>query len=153
MVIFSVVVIFFSDILISRDYYVSYYKFNYIENRLVIPDIDFDMVIYDIDSLYNDVDSGIEMLDSSDKSKRIYFFAGHSGNGDNCYFNRVKELKYGDVVYLYMDGIVFSYKIVEFYNIVKKGYMEVDYELCDVLYLITCNNYNGQLIVKGVLIN
>ena len=146
-------VVFFSSFVIINYEYVLYYEeSNNKGNRLVIPAIEFDMIIYD-SGLYNDVDSNIELLDGSDKSNNLYFFAGHSGNGDNCYFNRVKELVYGDIVYVYMDGKFYSYKVVDSYNIIKTGYMEVLENSSDLVYLITCNDYGGQLIVKGVLIN
>lgn len=149
----SVLIVIFSSFIVIDDYY---YIFNYKKNidkgnRLVIPKIEFDMNIYD-SSLYNNVDSNIEMLDSSDKGKNLYFFAGHSGGGDNCYFNRVKELVYGDIIYIYMDGYVYSYKVVDSYNIKKSGFMEVMNDSYDLVYLITCNDFGGQLVVKGMLI-
>ena len=143
---------FSSFIVIDDDYYIFNYK-KIIDkgNRLVIPKIEFDMNIYD-SSLYNNVDINIEMLDSSDKWRNLYFFAGHSGSGENCYFNRIKELVYGDIIYVYMDGYVYVYKIVDRYNIKKSGFMEVEDGSFDLVYLITCNEFGGQLIVKGVLI-
>lgn len=149
--IISILVVFFSCVVILNDNYILYYGSSVNgENRLVIPKIDFDMYIYD--GMYNDVDSNIEMLDSSDKNKNLYFFAGHSGRGDNCYFNRIKELVYGDVICVYMDKYVYSYKVVDSYNIKKSGFMEVMNNSIDLIYLITCNEFGGQLIVKGVLI-
>lgn len=121
--------------------------------KLNIPKISFEMGIYDVENKLNDVDYNVEILENSDIDRNVYFFAGHAGNGDNCYFNRVKELDVGDSIYVKIDSEVLIYEVVDVYNIVKNGYMEVDGYLENVLYLITCSGYNRQLIVKGVLIN
>ena len=101
----------------------------------------------------NCVDYNIELLDESKIDDNVYFLAGHSGNGDNCYFNRIKELEIGDVIYIYIDDKELVYEVEQIYFIRKNGYMEVDDINKNVLYLITCSGYNRQLIVKGVLIN
>ena len=121
--------------------------------ELVIPDIDFKMNINDIDSQFNDVDYNVELLEFSNIRNNVYFFASHSGNGDNCYFNRVKELDIGENIYVYINDDLLVYEIIDIYNIIKSGYMEVDENLENVIFLITCSDYNRQLIVKGLLIN
>ena len=122
---------------------------------LVIPSIRFNMDIYDMDSRLNDVDYNIEILDSSNLESNLFFIAGHSGGGDNCYFNRVKELKSGDYVYLKNSSEMLVFEIVDRYFIVKNGNMMIDEEECNVLYLVTCDMYNGnkQFIMKGILVN
>lgn len=121
--------------------------------KLVIPIINLDIVINEMGSELNNVDYNVEMLSDSDIDRNVYFFAGHSGQGDNCYFNRVKELKSKDLVYLYCDSKVLVYEVMECFYIVKDGYMEVDNELEDILYLITCSDYDRQLVIKCTLIN
>jgi LPXTG-site transpeptidase (sortase) family protein len=122
--------------------------------RLLIPNINFDKFIYYLDDEINDVDYNVELLSSSDIYKNIFYFAGHSGSGDNCYFNRIVELNIGDYIYIYLDDIIFVYEIVDIYEIVKNGYMAIESNEVDVLYLITCKVYNNsrQLVVKSKLI-
>lgn len=150
----SVLVVFFSSVMIvSEDVYVySDIESEYLLN-LSIPSIDFDMDIFDFDNELNNVDYGVEILKSSDIDNNVYFFAGHSGRGDNCYFNGLKEINVGDNIYISMNNNILVYEVTYIYIIVKNGYMEVDHYLEDVLFLITCIDYNRQLIVKGVLIN
>lgn len=121
--------------------------------KLIIPSIDFEMGIYDIESEYNEVNLNVELLASSQLDNNVFFFAGHSGRGENCYFNRVNELILGDIIFVKSKDKNLVYEVVKIYNIVKNGYMEVDKYLEDVLFLITCSDYNRQLVVKGVLIN
>lgn len=139
--------------IISEDVYnYSDIRSEYLLN-LIIPSIDFDMGIFNFDNELNNVDYHVEILKSSDIDNNVYIFAGHSGRGDNCYFNRLKEINVGDNIYISMNNNVLVYEVSHIYKIVKNGYMEVDEYLEDVLFLITCIDYNRQLIVKGVLIN
>lgn len=150
----SGLIIFFSSFI-----YLSDEQYFYIKEddsylfRLVIPSIDLDKVIYGNNSELNNVDDNVEILSESDIENGVYFFAGHSGNGDNCYFNHVKELDIGDIIYVYYGDKKFIYEVVEKYFIIKSGFMEVDENLVNVLFLITCSDYGRQLIVKAVLIN
>ena len=125
------------------------------EMKLIIPSINLEKNIYKLDSGLNNVDYNIEILEKSDIDKKLFYLAGHSGRGDNCFFNRVRELKIGDYVYIINDDNMLVYAINDSYYIVKNGYMEVNCYEEGLLYLITCDIYNSnrQLIVKGVLIN
>jgi LPXTG-site transpeptidase (sortase) family protein len=120
----------------------------------VIPSIELDRNIYYLDERLNDVNRNIELLVDSDIGKNIFYIAGHSGSGDNCYFNRVDELVDGDCLYIYIDDRVLVYEVVDSYEIVKSGYMKVESDEGDVLYLITCKVYNNgrQLVVKSKLV-
>lgn len=122
--------------------------------NLIIPSIRFNMGIYEMDSELNNVDYNIEILSSSNLENNLFFIAGHSGRGDNCYFNKIKELSYGEYIYLWNDNEVLIFKVVDKYFIVKDGDMLVKDDR-DVLYLITCDIYNSnrQLIIKGFLVN
>ena len=70
---------------------------------LMIPKINFRMNIYNFDSKLNDVDYNIEILKDSSVIDKLFFIVGHSGMGDNCYFNDIKKLEIGDYVYLDVD--------------------------------------------------
>ena len=121
--------------------------------KLVIPKIDLNYDIYNLGNGLNNVDYNVEVLKESSYGDKLFYIAGHSGNGDNCYFNRIKELEMGDIIYIYIKDKMLIYEVKQIYFIRKNGYMEVDNVDKDVLFLITCNGYNRQLIVKGVLIN
>ena len=152
----SIIIISFYGVMIIGDednyFFSKSVSSNYLLD-LVIPSINFEMKINDMESEFNDVDYGIELLEFSNINNNVYFFASHSGSGDNCYFNRVKELDVGDNIYIYINNHLLVYEVVDIYNILKNGYMEVDEYLEDVIFLITCHGYNRQLIVKGLLIN
>lgn len=123
--------------------------------NLMIPKINFRMNIYNFDSELNDVDYNIEILKDSSVIDRLFFIVGHSGMGDNCYFNDIKKLEIGDYVYLDVGDEVLIYKIIDRYYIVKNGYMDFGIDKCNRLYLITCDigNDDKQLVLKGILIN
>ena len=123
--------------------------------NLMIPKINFRMNIYNFDSKLNDVDYNIEILKDSSVIDKLFFIVGHSGMGDNCYFNDIKKLEIGDYVYLDVDHEVLIYKIIDRYYIVKNGYMNLGFDKYNRLYLITCDISDGnrQLVLKGILIN
>ena len=152
----SVLVVFFSSVMIISE---DVYLYNDIEIEseyllnLSIPSINFEMNIFDFDNKLNNVDYHVEILKSSDIDNNVYIFAGHSGRGDNCYFNRLKEINVRDNIYIIINDEVLVYEVTNIYKIVKNGYMEVDDYLVDVLFLVSCIDHNRQLIVKGVLIN
>ena len=148
-------IFFYGSIYIKYDYYLYYDGKNDNNNllRLVIPKIDFDRKIYDFSSKLNNVDYNVEMLRSSDIYNNLYFFAGHTGSGDNCYFNRLIELKISDIIYILNNDKKLVYEVNDIYFIRKNGYMEVEFDVIDTVFLITCSDYDRQLIVKGVLIN
>jgi len=123
--------------------------------KLIIPKINFDMNLYKVNSKLNDVNYNIEILNDSDLSSNLFFIAGHSGDGDNCYFNRIKELAVGEYVYVVVEDRILVYVIISRYFINKDGYMKVDGVKNNTLFLITCDvfNNNRQLVLKGKLIN
>ena len=113
------------------------------------------MNLYDLNSGLNDVDSNVEILDDSIIEKNLFFIVGHSGTGDKCFFNRVRELLIGDYVYIVKGDVVLIYKVLNSYFIPKDGYMKSDGCSSNFLYLVTCDIYNNnrQLIVEGILVN
>lgn len=130
-------------------------NFDKSEMKLVIPKIDFDMNIYNINSELNNVDYNIEILGSSDFENNLFYIVGHSGNGNNCYFNDLKELQIKDNVYIFINNKVIVYEIINKYFIVKNGYMEIDNNKSGYIYLITCDIFNNdkQLVLEGMMIN
>ena len=138
---------------LCKDYF--YLDDDYLLYELIIPKIQFKMNLYDLNSDLNNIDGNIEILDDSNIENNLFFIAGHSGNGDKCFFNRIRELVIGDYVYIVNDNVVLIYKVVNSYFIVKDGYMESNGYSRNFLYLVTCDIYNNnrQLIVEGILVN
>ena len=115
---------------------------------LNIPKIHLSRNIYSLDSFYNNVDYNIELLDDSSVLRRLFFLAGHSGNGDYCFFNHLVDLSLGDRVFVSFEDVFYEYVVTDIYYIDKSGFMDVSCDR-DCLYLITCSLvYSGkQLIV------
>ena len=108
-----------------------------------------------MDSELNNVDYNVELLNESSYEDKLFYIVGHSGNGDNCYFNKIKNLKIGEYVYIIINNEKLIYRIDNIYYIVKDGYMEIFNDEVNLVYLITCDIYNNnrQLVIKGVLVN
>ena len=126
-------------------------SFNYLL-ELRIPCISFQDYVYPIDSSFNTVDCRVEILKESNMDKNLYYFAAHSGNGKYSYFNRLIELKIGDVIILHLFNHQLYYVVSDSYLIDKKGYMISNGE-SDTLYLITCSlvDKKKQLIIQANL--
>ena len=126
-------------------------SFNYLL-ELRIPCISFQDYVYPIDSSFNTVDYRVEILKESNMDKNLYYFAAHSGNGKYSYFNRLIELKIGDVIILHLFNHQLHYVVSDGYLINKKGYMISNGE-SDTLYLITCSlvDKKKQLIIQANL--
>lgn len=126
-------------------------SFNYLL-ELRIPCISFQDYVYPIGSPFNTVDYRVEILKESKIDKNLYYFAAHSGNGKYSYFNRLIELKIGDVIILHLFNRQLYYVVSDIYLIDKKGYMISDGR-SDTLYLITCSliDKKKQLIIQANL--
>lgn len=122
--------------------------------ELYIPCIKLREFVYDINSKKNNVDFHVEILGSSDLEKNVYFLAGHSGSGSNSYFNDLILVEVGEIVYITRDGYQYSFVVEDSYYIIKNGYLEVDANVSNVLFLITCSlEYpEKQLILRAKLL-
>ena len=120
---------------------------------LSIPKINFLRKVYSLDSEFNNVDLNVELLGESDIFRNIFFLAGHSGSGDNCYFNDLVMLEIGDMVIISLDDRDLLYRISDIYYVDKVGYMDVRVD-DNSLFLITCSlvYLDKQLVVVGSLI-
>ena len=121
---------------------------------LDIPSISFYRDVYHKDSSLNDVQYNIQLLNDSDEEKKLFFIAGHSGRGENCFFNSLVNLKIGDEIDLLFSQYKYTYLVDVIYYIDKTGVMDVD-RWENTLYLITCSLvYPGkQLIIRASLIS
>ena len=107
-----------------------------------IPKIGLKKGIYGLDSRYNSISYGIQVLKESnmpDIEKGNLILASHRGNSSVSHFNNLYKLENGDRVYIYYNGIKYVYELVNKYDEVKDGTIVVHRNNEDtVLTLITC---------------
>ena len=95
-------------------------------------------------SYYNDVKYNIQLLSLSDYPDKKYgnvIMAGHSGLGYLAFFKNLYKLNKGDEAKIYYKNYVYTYKIVNIYNVPKTGKVKINrdiYKTC--LTLITCTH-------------
>lgn len=123
--------------------------------NLEIPCINLNEFVYDKDSLLNSLEFHVTILEESDLEKNVYFLAGHSGNGSSSYFNELISLKDGDMIFIRTRTKELCFVVEKCYFIEKNGYLEVDNELFNVLFMITCSLEfpDKQLVVRAKLVN
>jgi len=103
-------------------------------------------------SYYNNVDYHVEILDLADFPDVIngnFILAGHSGTSNVAYFKDLYKLTLEDTAKVYYQSKVYTYKVVNIYNQVKDGSINI-YRSSDktTLTLITCtkDDQNSQTI-------
>lgn len=133
-------------------------KINY-SMILEIPKINIKKGLYDIKSRYNSVNYNIQILKESDmpdvKNGNL-ILAGHNGNSSISYFRMLDKLNKDDLVYIYYNGIKYTYKIDAFYETEKDGTITIHKDkLKNAIVLITCkkNTTDKQLVYIGYLTN
>ena len=95
-------------------------------------------------SYYNDVNYNIQMLESSDypdKNLGNVILAGHSGTGYLAFFKNLYKLKIDDEAKITYKNYIYTYKIVNIYNVPKTGKVAINrdsHKTC--LTLITCTH-------------
>ena len=141
------------------------YTFNNEDNKsvyigyLIIPEINFKKGFTEKDSKYNTVNQNIEVLSPSDYpnvDKGNFIIAGHSGNSSISYFNKLYMLSVGSTVIVDYNGLTYTYKINNIYEVPKTGKVEIVRDKNKTtITLITCtkNNKTAQTIYIGELIN
>ena len=120
-------------------------KYNYI-GVLEIPKINLNRGFVSIDSIYNNVDYNITIINGStfpNVENSNLIFAAHSGICSVCFFDKLFDLSNGDFAYVYYNGIKYQYKLVNTYEVEKAGKVAIrrDYSK-SVLTLITCTRYS-----------
>lgn len=123
---------------------------------LEIPKINLRKGLYNYNSIYNDVDKNIEILDNSkmpNKENSILILASHSGNSSVSYFKNLDKLLNEDSVIVYYNNVKYYYRIIDFYLEKKNGYISMPY-FNDGKYIIltTCKDSLNQLVYIGKLI-
>ena len=114
---------------------------------LEIPKINLKQGLVSKNSYYNNVNYNIQIMSQSDypdKNLGNVILAGHSGNGIIAYFKNLYKLKLGDEAKITYKNYVYTYKIVNIYNVQKNGRVLVDRDVHKTcLTLITCT-YNSK---------
>ena len=95
-------------------------------------------------SYYNNVNYGIQTINMSDYPDKVggnLILASHSGTSSISYFKHLYKLSIGDVAKVYYKNKVYSYKIINIYNVPKVGKVEIrrNYDQT-CLTLITCTH-------------
>ena len=125
---------------------------------LEVPKIGLKKGIYDIESKYNSVNYGIEILKDSnmpDKELGNVILASHRGTSNIAYFNKIDNLNNDDIVIIYYQGIKYSYKITNIYGQDKTGSIKILKDMNKTtITLITCkkNTKDKQLVFIGNLV-
>ena len=123
---------------------------------LEIPKINLKKGLYNINSKYNKVDYGIEILKESDmpnKENSNLYLASHSGNSSISYFMYLNKLIIGDKLFVYYNGLKYEYIISNVYQKEKDGTIDVSSSTNNRIFLITCVDDKKQIIYTGILKN
>ncbi len=95
-------------------------------------------------SYYNNVNRNIQILavsDYPDKDKGNTILAAHSGTSSISYFKNLYKLVLGDEAKIYYKDKIYTYKIVDIYNVPKTGSLTVKRDTKKTsLTLITCTH-------------
>ncbi len=95
-------------------------------------------------SYYNKLYYNIQILgpsDYPDKDKGNVILAAHSGSGSLSYFKHLYKLSKGDEAKITYKGYIYTYKIVNIYNVPKVGKVKVNRNFGkSCLTLITCTH-------------
>ncbi len=114
---------------------------------LEIPKINLKRGFLSLNSKYNNVNYNITVINGStfpDQSNNNLILASHSGNCSVCYFNKLYKVELGDVAYVYYNNIKYEYKVVDIYEVIKDGTVEIHRDgNKNVLTLITCTRYSN----------
>lgn len=130
---------------------------NEIIGEVNIPKINLTKNLYDLNSIYNNIDYNIEIHKKSDMPNVIggnLILEAHSGNNYNSFFKDLYKLENNDKVIVTYNGNIYEYIIKDIYNIEKNGHASIrrDYSKSTIT-LITCtkDKYNSQTIYIGYL--
>lgn len=143
--VFIIALIIINDISLKRRIVNGNMRTN--EKVLFIPKINLMEVLNDD---INKLDYRLIYYNNFDINNKIIIF-GHSKVGYGIYFNRLDELKIGDISYLYYKRIEYKYEVINIYDVKKEDIfiLENEYNSYKLL-LITCNKKikNNRLVIE-----
>ena len=125
---------------------------------LKIPKINLERGLVVPNSYLNNVDYNIQILKNSARPDQRFgnvMLAAHSGNARISYFRNLDKLDINDNVSISYKGKIYSYKVVNIYDIEKNGKAQIiRNKNVSTLTLVTCrHNTNKQMIVICELVS
>lgn len=122
-----------------------------------IPKISLKRGLVDKNSWRNNVNQNIQILKESNmpnEDKGNFILAAHSGSSSVSYFKNLHKLVNDDPVYVYYDNVVYTYKIVNKYEIEKTGQAVIKRNMQkQALTMITCiSGTEKQMVVIAELV-
>ena len=122
---------------------------------LEIPQLDLKKGLYDSTNKANNVEENITLIEPSlinNPTQETIVIAAHSGNSQISFFHNLHILNINDIIYLYHDGKRYEYQVINKYETIKDGTLEISNEP-GVLYLTTCSELNKgkQLVIETIL--
>ena len=107
-----------------------------------IPKINVERGIYSKYSKNNSVNKTVKILYQStmpNEQNSNFILASHAGSSDVAYFRNLKYLEKDDYIYIYYDGIKYSYVVDKIFEVDKDGEIEINrVKGKKILTLITC---------------
>lgn len=118
---------------------------------LIIPKISFSRVLYNIESIKNNLEDNIIFVDGSsmpNEDNGNVIIAGHNGNSEISYFKNIHKLDIDDILKIKYKDIEYTYKIVKKYLVQKDGTVEINRDIrYSTATLITCYGKDKQLVI------
>jgi len=138
-------------------------KSNNIDNRkqdamigkIVIPKINLNRPLFDIESEENTIEKNITILKEStfpEHKNSIMIIAAHSGTGEIAYFNELDKLTEDDKIVLIIKNKKYNYIVNEIWEERKNGYININKSNKRQLILTTCSptKTNYQLVINCI---
>ena len=125
-------------------------------NEYIIKKIGINKELYKIDSIENNVDKNITILEGSDlfdEESSFTIIAAHSGTGPIAYFKDLDKLNKNDEIEINYNGNNYTYIVKDIWNTKKTGSINVPKQNKKQLVLTTCspNKNNYQLIINSTI--
>lgn len=123
-------------------YNMVYKKEKYKGIMLDIPKINLFNEVIKAEDDFSNLDSNLVYYKNFNIENKIVIF-GHSGIGYGTYFNRLDELKKGDIMNIYYNSLKYVYTAENMYKINEEDvYILKDEVLSNKILLITCDKFN-----------
>lgn len=113
---------------------------------------------YDLDSIYNQVDQNITLINEStmpDEDNGNIILAAHRGNSKVAFFNNLHKIEPNDEINIYFNNKKYVYKYSNRYDVEKNGKIKIIREKNKTtITLITCKKWtNKQTVFIGYLVD
>lgn len=108
-----------------------------------IPKINIKQEVYKQDSILNDIDKNVIILEESDlpdKNLGTVLIGAHSGTGEIAYFKNLDKIIKGDIIKIEYKNKNYNYSVTNIYLDNKDGSISINYNSnVNRLILYTCN--------------